>query len=67
MLTVISGNNRNGHPCALNKVGDIFKPGIPPFETEGLTDFKSENSQDASQKGGFPWLAYGVKCLARSK
>lgn len=49
MLTVISGNNRNGYPCALNKVGDIFQRGIPPFETEGLIDMG-----DASQKGGFP-------------
>lgn len=27
-------NGRDGFPCALNPVGDIFKPGIPPFEME---------------------------------
>ncbi|MGX8942498.1 hypothetical protein ACWWJF_22230 [Symbiopectobacterium sp. Eva_TO] len=50
MLTIISGNNRDGYPCALNKVGDIFQCGIPPIETEGLIDLGK-----ASQKEGF-WL-----------
>ncbi|MGG2141614.1 hypothetical protein [Symbiopectobacterium sp. RP] len=49
MLTIISGNNRDGYPCALNKVSDIFQSGISLFETEGLADVG-----EASQKGGFP-------------
>ncbi|CAK8742565.1 hypothetical protein SODG_005832 [Sodalis praecaptivus] len=27
-------NGRDGFPCALNPVGDIFQPGTPPFKTE---------------------------------
>ncbi|CAK8738077.1 hypothetical protein SODG_001772 [Sodalis praecaptivus] len=27
-------NARDGFPCALNPVGDIFQPGTPPFKTE---------------------------------
>ncbi|CRL46724.1 hypothetical protein SGGMMB4_05582 [Sodalis glossinidius str. 'morsitans'] len=46
-------NGRDGFPCALNPVGDIFPRGTLPFETE-----KSIDLGDASQKGGFPLLAH---------
>ncbi|MEN3261374.1 hypothetical protein AAH678_22055 [Sodalis endosymbiont of Spalangia cameroni] len=41
-------NGCDGFPYAINKVGDIFKPGIPPFEMEA-----SIALGEASQKGCF--------------
>ncbi|MGX8940523.1 hypothetical protein ACWWJF_27370 [Symbiopectobacterium sp. Eva_TO] len=60
MLTIISGNNRNGYPCALNKVGDIFQCGIPPIETEGLADLGYASQKEAFSLAGSLSLIFSL-------
>ncbi|MGX8941594.1 hypothetical protein ACWWJF_15790 [Symbiopectobacterium sp. Eva_TO] len=65
MLTIISGNNRNGYPYALNKVGDIFQCGIPPFQTEGLIDLGKASQKEAfSLAGSLSLIFSSIKATA---
>ncbi|MGX8943059.1 hypothetical protein ACWWJF_26445 [Symbiopectobacterium sp. Eva_TO] len=65
MLTIISGNNRNGYPYALNKVSDIFQCGIPPIETEGLIDLGKASQKEAfSLAGSLSLIFSSIKATA---